>query len=97
MNELDGLVQEEKQDAKKTMSIVRALRKLNTFCNAHKEHNLEVCSEHKEGFYSFYVDAKDPTGSVPEKMQNRIAQQLLGHTAYGPAVFVFMRKYSQAI
>lgn len=97
VNALDGVEVDEDVDVKKTMSMVRAMRKLQTFCNAHKDLNVEVCSAHAEGYYAFYVDAKDPTGSIPAKFQNHIAQQLLGKTAFGPATFIFTRKYSQKI
>jgi hypothetical protein len=100
INALDGVSVDEDVDVKKTMSMVRAMRKLQTFCSAHSDFGFEVRSVTGDGFYAFFIAIKDDklmAVSVPAKFQNHIAQQLLGHSAFGPATFIFTRKYSQRI
>ena len=100
INALDGSVNREEGevvDAKKTMSMVRALRKLTTFCNGHQDRTFEVCSASGDGYYAFFVRTSDEV-DANDKRRNHIATKILGNpTAYGPAVFIFTRKYSQRI
>ena len=103
INALDAVpLAADTEKPKHDLSIVRALRKLSTFVNTHKETTFEVKSSHGDGFYACFigVDAaapEDDDSVVPTKLNNHIAQQILGMPAYGPALFIFTRKYSQRI
>jgi len=93
VNALDGVKEEEEHDAKDTMTMVRALRKLQTFIKGHDgEADFKIKSDFGEGYYAFFIGTDAPV-TLP-KLHNHIASSITTKQCYGPAVFIFTRKFS---